>query len=96
MYYWTERVGNLLAGYKTSFLIDEMIADDTLDKQRQPLLDFTISGRHKGYLLWLLMQAIHCHSTYNISRQVKMLCIWYPKKRRDWDIIHEEKDIIET
>ena len=48
MYDWVKKVGNLLAGYKTLFMID-IIADETLGKRRQPLLELAISGRHKGH-----------------------------------------------
>ena len=33
------------------------IANETLGKRRQPLLDSAISGRHKEHLLWLLTQS---------------------------------------
>ena len=36
---------------------------------------------------------LYCHSY--IRRQVKMLYVWYLKKRGDWDTIHEENDVIE-
>ena len=49
-------MSNLLAGSKTLFLLDDFIADETLDKQRQSLLELAISGRHRGHSLWLLMQ----------------------------------------
>ena len=91
---WIEKLGALFTGHKTLFLIDNLIADETLDKQTQPLLRLAISGRHKGHLLWLLTQSyttIHM----NISRQAKMFYAWYLKKRGDWDMIHEENDIIE-
>ena len=32
LYSWIEKIGNLLAGSKTLFLIDDIIADETLDK----------------------------------------------------------------
>ena len=32
LYYWIEKIGNLLAGSKTLFLIHDIIADETLDK----------------------------------------------------------------
>ena len=32
LYYLVERIGNLLAGSKTLFLIDDIIADEALDK----------------------------------------------------------------
>ena len=62
LYHLIEKISNLLAGDKTLFLIDDIIADQTLDKCRQPLLELAISGRHRGHSLWLLTQSIHCHS----------------------------------
>ena len=32
LYYWIEKIGNLLAGSKALFLIDDIIADENLDK----------------------------------------------------------------
>ena len=32
LYGWTEKIGNLLAGFKALFLIDDIIANETLDK----------------------------------------------------------------
>ena len=95
LYDWIEKLGNDLAGSKTLFLIHDIIADETLHKRRQPLLELAISGRHKGHLLWLLTES-YTAVPLNIKRQVKMLYIWYPKKQRDWDTIHEENDVIET
>ena len=57
LYYWIEKISNLLAGSKTIFLIDDIIADETLDKQRHSLLELAISGRHRGHSLWLLTQS---------------------------------------
>ena len=34
---------NFCVGYKTLFLIDDSTADNTLDKKRQPLLEFSKS-----------------------------------------------------
>ena len=48
LYYWIEKIGNLFAGFKTLFLIDDNITDENLDKQRQPLLELAISGRHRS------------------------------------------------
>ena len=87
------KTGNLLAGSKTLFLIDDITADETLNKQRNSLLDLARSGTHKGHLQWLLMQSYNA-VPLNIRRQAKMLYVWYPKKRGDWDTIHEENDII--
>ena len=57
LYGWVEKLGNDLAGSRALFLIDNIITDETLDKQRQPLLELAISGRHKGHSLWLLTQS---------------------------------------
>ena len=74
---WIEKISNLLAGSKTLFLIDDIIADETLDKRRQPLLDLVILGRHKEHSLWLLTQS-YTAVPKNIRTQAKMLYVWYP------------------
>ena len=95
LYYFIERISNLLAGSTTLFLIDDIIADETLDKRCQPLLELAISGRHRGHSLWLLTQS-YTAVPNNIRRQAKILYIWYPKNRMDLNTIHEENDVIET
>ena len=94
LYYLIEKISNLLAGSTTLFLIDDIIADATLDKCRQPLLELAISGRHRGHSLWLLTQS-YTAVPNNIRRQAKMLYVWYPKNRTDLNTIHEENDVIE-
>ena len=89
LYYLIERISNLLTGNKTLFLIDDIIADETLDKRRQPLLELAISGRHRGHSLWLLTQS-YTAIPNNIRRQAKMLYVWYPKNRTDLNTIHKE------
>ena len=51
LFNWIEKISNLLAGSKTLFLIDDIIADEALVKRHQPLSELVISGRHS---LWLL------------------------------------------
>ena len=87
-----EKISNLLAGDKTLFLIND-IADETLNKHHQPLLELAISGRHRGYSLWLLTQS-YTAVPNNIRGQAKMLYVWYPKNRTDLTTIHEENDVI--
>ena len=53
LYYLIEKISNLLAGDKTLYLINDIIADETLDKRHQHLLELAISGRHRGHSLWL-------------------------------------------
>ena len=93
LYYLIEIISNLLAGDKTLFLIDDIIADETLDKRRQPLLEVAISGRQRGHSLWLLTQS-YTAVPNNIRRQAKMLYVWYSKNRTDLNTIHEENDVI--
>ena len=57
VYYWIEKISNLLTGSKTLFLIDDIIADEALDKRHQLLLELAISGRHRQHSLWLLSQS---------------------------------------
>ena len=94
LYYLIEKISNLSAGSKTLFLIDDIIADETLDKRRQPLLELAISGCHRGHSLWLLTQS-YTAIPNNIRRQAIMLYVWYPKNRTDMNTIHEENDMIE-
>ena len=95
LYYLIEKISNLLAGSVTLFLINDIIADEALNKRCQPLLELAISGCHRQDSLWLLTQS-YTAIPNNIRRQAKMLYIWYPKNRTDLNTIHEENDIIET
>ena len=89
-----EKISNLLAGSATLFLIDDIIADETLNKCHQPLqLKLAILGRHRQHSLWLLTQS-YTAIPNNIRRQAKMLYVWYPKNRTDLNTIHKENDII--
>ena len=93
LYYLIEKTSYLLTGDKTLFLIDDINADETLNKHHQPLLELAISGRHRGHSLWLLTQS-YTAVPNNIRRHAKMLYVWYPKNRTDLNTIHEENDII--
>ena len=74
-------------------MIDDIIADEALNKRCQPLLGLAILGRHKGHSLWLLTQS-YAAIPNNIRRQAKMLYVWYPKNRTDLNTIHKENDVI--
>ena len=74
-------------------MIDDIIADETLDKRRQPLLELATLGRHRSHSLWLLTQS-YTAIPNNIRRQAKMLYVWYLKNRTDLNTIHEENDVI--
>ena len=89
-----EKISNCLAGSATLFLIDDIIANEALDKRHQPVLELAISSHHRQHSLWLLTQS-YTAVPNNIRRQAKMLYVWYPKNRTDLNIIHEENDVIE-
>ena len=74
-------------------MIDDIIADETLDKRCQPLLELVISVRHRGHSLWLLTQS-YTAVPNNIRREAKMLYVWYPKNRTDLNAIHDKNDVI--
>ena len=93
LYYLIEKISNLLAGDKTLFLIDDIIADETLNKRHQPLLELVISGRYRAHYLWLLTQS-YTAIPNNIRREAKMVYVWYPKKRKDLNTIYEENGVI--
>ena len=94
LYYLIEKISNLLTGSKTLFLINDIIANEALDKRRQPLLGLAISGRHRQHLLWLLTQ-LYTAILNNIRRQTKMLYVWYLKNGMDLNTIHKENNVIE-
>ena len=77
LYDWIEKIGDLLAGSKTLFLIDDIIVDETVDKRRNSLLDLAISERHKGHLLWLLTQS---YTALPLNKNA--LCLVPQKARR--------------
>ena len=62
LYYLIEKISILLTGYKTLFLIDDIIANEALNKCRQPLLESAISGRHRGSFSMAVNHVIHCCS----------------------------------
>ena len=56
LYQWIQKLSELLRFLEVLFIIDDIIANKDLDKRRQPLLELSISGRHRGHYLWLLTQ----------------------------------------
>ena len=88
-----EKLSASLSGEETLFIIDDMIADETLDKRRQPLLELAISGRHRKHSLWLLTQS-YTALPKNLRRQKKMLFTWYPSEKSDLKIIDEETNLM--
>ena len=93
LYYWNEKLSQLLARSKTLFIINDIIADEDLDKRRQSLLELAISGRHHDHYLCLLTQS-YSAILKNLRRQAKTLFVWYPKERVDLKMIHDENNVL--
>ena len=93
LYQGIEKLSQLLAHSETLFIIDDIIADESLDKKRQSLLELAISGRHRNHYLWLLTQS-YCVIPKNLRRQAKAIFVWYPKERADLKMIHDENNVL--
>ena len=86
-------MSELLRFLEVLFIIDDIIANESLDKRRQPLLELSISGRHQGHYLWLLTQS-YAATAKILWRQTKAIFVWHPKERRDLKMIHNENDVL--
>ena len=93
LYQWIKKLSELLRFFEVLFTIDDIIANESVDKRRQPLLELAISGRHRGHYLWLLTQS-YTAIPKNLRRQAKAIFVRYPKKRGDPKIIHGENDVL--
>ena len=52
LYQWIKKLSQLLARSETLFIIDDIIAHESLDKKRQSLLESAISGSHDIILFY--------------------------------------------
>ena len=93
LYQWSEKLLQLLANSETPFIIDDIIADESLNKRRQSLLELAISGRYREHYLWLLTQS-YSGIPKNLRRQAKSIFVWYPKERADLKMIHDESNVL--
>ena len=80
LYQWIEKLSQLLRFLEVLFIIDDIIANESLDKRRQPLLELSISGRHRSHYLWLLTQS-YKGIPKKLREQAKAIFVWYPKAR---------------
>ena len=86
-------MSELLRFLELLFIIDDIIANESLDKRRQPLLELSISGKHRDHYLWLLIQPYSAISK-NLRRQAKVIFVWYPKEKGDLKMINDENDLL--
>ena len=59
---------------KAMFVVNEIIADENLDKQRQYLLELPISGIHFTHYLWFLTESCLAMSK-NLRRKAKAIFV---------------------
>ena len=93
LYQWIKKFSELLRFLEVLFIIDDIIANDSLGKRRQPLLELSISGRHRGHSLWFLTQS-YTATAKHLRRQAKAIFVWYPRERADLKMIHDENDVL--
>ena len=90
-----EKLSSLFSCEDTLFVVDDVIADETLDAWRQPLLILAISGRHRRYSLWLLTHP-YTALPKNLRRQKKQLFVWYPPEKSELRMIDEETNLMSS
>ena len=93
LYQWIEKLSEFLRFLDVLFIVDDIIANKDLDKRRQPLLELSISGRHRRHCLWLLTQS-YTGISKKLRELVKAIFVWYPKARVDLKTIHKENDVL--
>ena len=92
LYQWIKKLSELLR-FLEVLIINDIIANESLDKRRQPLLELSISGRHRGHYLRLLTQS-YTAIPKNLKRQAKAIFVRYPKEKADLKTIHNENDVL--
>ena len=93
LYQWIKKLSELLRFLEVLYIIDDIIANESLDKRRQPLLELSISGRHRNHYLCLLTQS-YTAIPKNLRRQAKAIFVWYPEERGDLKAIHDKNDVL--
>ena len=93
LYQLIQKLSELLRFLEVLFIIDDIIANKDLDKRRQPLLELSISERHRSHYLWLLTQS-YKGITKKLREQAKAIFVWYPKAKIDLKMINDENDLL--
>ena len=93
LYEWIKRLSEFLRFSEVLFINDDVIANEILDKRRQPLLEWSVSGRHWGHYWWCFIQS-YCVIPKNFRRQAMVVFVCYPKERADRKAIHDENDAL--
>ena len=49
LYQWSKKLSGLFRFFEVLFIVDDIIANENLDKRIQPLSELSISSRHRGH-----------------------------------------------
>ena len=93
VFQWLEKCSLLVARSETSFIIDNIIADKSLDKRKQSLLELSFLGRHRNHYLQFLTIP-YSAVPKNLRRQAKAMFVWYLKERAGLKMIHDENNAL--
>ena len=93
LYQWIKNLSELLPFLEVLFINGDIIANENLDKKRQPLLQLSISKRHRVLYLWLLRQS-YTTMLKNLGRQAKTIFLWYRKERGDLKMKYDENYVV--
>ena len=93
LYQRIKKLSELLRFLEVLFIIEDIIANKSLYKRRQTLLELSISAGHRGHYLWLLTQS-YSAIPKNLRRQAKAIFVWYPKEKVDLKMIYDENDVL--
>ena len=91
LYQWIKKLSELLWFLEVLYIIG-IIANESLDKRRQPILELSVSRRHCGHCLRLITQSYT--AILKNLRQAKDIFVWCPKERGGLKAIHEENDVL--
>ena len=92
LYQWVQKLSQLLRFFEVLFIFDNIISNKDLDKRRQPLLELSISGRHRVTTNGYRRSPIRIYQKNWASQQGYF--VWYPKARIDLEMKHDENDVL--
>lgn len=72
-----KKLSLLFTGSETLAIINNVIADGSVNKWRQSLLELFTSDSYCDHCLWFLKQS-YLTMPKNLRRQVRAIFIWYP------------------
>ena len=90
---WIKVLSLLLIDRATLFILDDLIADESLNKRRTSLLELCISCRHLNHSMWFLTQS-YTAIPKDLRRFSNMIFCWYQKERSDIQLIHKENEVL--